>query len=521
MTPSGDAPEPRADMTTIDPRQRDVPTVAAEPPPPRAAPRWEGRPSSPDGWPEIGPVVWGLGARELHAARWASRGVQCVARGRRIQIDRTADLYLLLEPGQLVDFDPKPHLETLLWHNRRVARIRVLDGATPDYREQVVLDEAGYVIKVERRYRARYRGSARVLLTADRRLAEAWSEAATRRAGWRAIRAVTPWRHVETERAEGETAWVGSAEDERRFAGHLVATWSNPGRAISGLRHRGDGVWTTIDETPPEDAVLVGPLWLGAGAVTDPAAIVVGPDLRPDQRSPELPVAVRRIREIDPATVDEAPRKDSAEGPGAGQELAKRFFDVAFAAGMLLALLPLFVVVGIAVLIEDGRPIFYAQTREGRGGRIFRCWKFRSMYSGSEAKARELQHANASDGPHVNITDDPRVTRVGRVIRKLQVDELPQFWCVLRGDMSVVGPRPSPERENQLCPAWRELRLSVKPGITGLWQIRRTRRKGEDFQEWIRYDIEYVQRRSFGLDLKICVLTAWMMLRGRKSLAEE
>jgi lipopolysaccharide/colanic/teichoic acid biosynthesis glycosyltransferase len=98
---------------------------------------------------------------------------------------------------------------------------------------------------------------------------------------------------------------------------------------------------------------------------------------------------------------------------------------------------------------------------------------------------------------------DPRITKVGAVLRKLQLDELPQFINVLMGHMSVVGPRPSPFSENQLCPGWREARLSVRPGVTGLWQIRRTRADGADFQEWIRYDIEYVEKATFLLDLYI------------------
>jgi lipopolysaccharide/colanic/teichoic acid biosynthesis glycosyltransferase len=114
------------------------------------------------------------------------------------------------------------------------------------------------------------------------------------------------------------------------------------------------------------------------------------------------------------------------------------------------------------------------------------------------------------------MDDDPRITRIGRFLRKTNLDELPQFWNVLAGDMSVVGPRPSPEDENQFAPAWREARLSVKPGITGLWQIRRTRKAGSDFQEWIKYDIEYVERQSLWLDLRIIWRTA--ILVGRKLL---
>jgi len=110
------------------------------------------------------------------------------------------------------------------------------------------------------------------------------------------------------------------------------------------------------------------------------------------------------------------------------------------------------------------------------------------------------------------MENDPRLTRVGHYIRKYQLDELPQFFNVLKGDMSIVGPRPSPFKENQFCPGWREARLSVRPGVTGLWQIRRTRAHGADFQEWIKYDIQYVESRSFWLDLYIIWKTVTMLL---------
>jgi lipopolysaccharide/colanic/teichoic acid biosynthesis glycosyltransferase len=123
-----------------------------------------------------------------------------------------------------------------------------------------------------------------------------------------------------------------------------------------------------------------------------------------------------------------------------------------------------------------------------------------------------LKQKNQADGPQFFIENDPRLTRVGRVLRKYNLDELPQFWNVLVGDMSVVGPRPSPNKENQFCPPWREARLSVRPGVTGLWQIMRTRRAGSDFQEWIKYDLEYVERRSTWLDLQIFFKTIAILL---------
>jgi lipopolysaccharide/colanic/teichoic acid biosynthesis glycosyltransferase len=165
--------------------------------------------------------------------------------------------------------------------------------------------------------------------------------------------------------------------------------------------------------------------------------------------------------------------------------------------------------------------VFFGHIRQGRGGRPFACWKFRTMHHHAQQIAWQLEAYNQADGPQVFIRDDPRVTRVGRYLRKSHLDEFPQFFNVLVGQMSLVGPRPSPDDENQFCPAWRDLRLSVRPGITGLWQLQRTREPGEDFQEWIRYDIEYVENASLWLDLKIMVRTAWMMARGRPERASE
>jgi len=117
-------------------------------------------------------------------------------------------------------------------------------------------------------------------------------------------------------------------------------------------------------------------------------------------------------------------------------------------------------------------------------------------------------------GQAMKVISDPRLTKVGSLLRKCQLDELPQFFNVLAGDMSVVGPRPSPRAENQFCPPWREARLSVRPGVTGLWQIERTRAKGADFQEWIKFDIQYVERANFWLDLYIIWRTVEIAIRG-------
>jgi lipopolysaccharide/colanic/teichoic acid biosynthesis glycosyltransferase len=189
-------------------------------------------------------------------------------------------------------------------------------------------------------------------------------------------------------------------------------------------------------------------------------------------------------------------------------------------AGSLVALacsVPLFPLIALAVKLNSpGGPIFYGAVRQGRGGRNFRCWKFRTMMPNADAIQAKLRAKNDVDGPQFKMRDDPRIHRVGRILRKLNLDELPQFWNVLVGQMSIVGPRPSPEKENQMCPAWREARLSVRPGITGLWQVMRTRRQGQDFQEWIRFDLEYVRHGGWLLDLRIILKTILVILTGKR-----
>ncbi|MEM9373487.1 MAG: sugar transferase, partial [Planctomycetota bacterium] len=178
-------------------------------------------------------------------------------------------------------------------------------------------------------------------------------------------------------------------------------------------------------------------------------------------------------------------------------------FDIVFSLLALLVTLPLYPFIMLAIFIEDRSPFFFAHTRESINGTEFGCLKFRTMYRNAEEMKDRLMAENEADGPQFFMEDDPRITRVGRILRRLQLDEIPQFWNVFAGHMSVVGPRPSPKSENQYCPGWREARLSVRPGVTGLWQIRRTRADGADFQEWIRYDIEYVESASFRLDVYI------------------
>ena len=182
---------------------------------------------------------------------------------------------------------------------------------------------------------------------------------------------------------------------------------------------------------------------------------------------------------------------------------AKRAIDVIVSVIVLVLFAPVVPIIMLLIKLTSPGPIFFRDTRQGLHGRPFKCLKFRTMKVGAHSMQDRLRVLSIVDGPQFMIPDDPRMNVVGRFLRETYIDEIPQFVNVLLGQMSVVGPRPSPESENRLCPFWRDARLSVRPGITGLWQICRTRQPMKDFQEWIHYDVRYVRDLSVKLDLWI------------------
>lgn len=193
--------------------------------------------------------------------------------------------------------------------------------------------------------------------------------------------------------------------------------------------------------------------------------------------------------------------------------LGKRIFDFLFALCAMALLAIVFPAIAVAIKCTSRGPVFYKHRRQGLRSRGFNCLKFRTMITNASEIQQDLMSINEVDGPQFKIEDDPRVTTVGHFLRATNLDELPQFLNVLAGQMSIVGPRPSPDEENQMCPSWREARLSVRPGITGLWQVSRSPDRRNDFQEWIKYDKEYVRRISFALDVKIVLKTVALVSR--------
>jgi len=191
----------------------------------------------------------------------------------------------------------------------------------------------------------------------------------------------------------------------------------------------------------------------------------------------------------------------------------KRIADIAAAAIVLILFAPVFPIVALIMKLTSRGPVFFKDVRQGLHGKEFNCLKFRSMIVGADEIQDKLRSVSEVDGEHYKMEDDPRLSGVGRFLRDTYIDEVPQFLNVLFGQMSVVGPRPSPESENTLCPSWRDARLSVRPGITGLWQVCRTRQPMKDFQEWIYYDVKYVRDLSLKTDLWICWQTAKKLVR--------
>ena len=190
---------------------------------------------------------------------------------------------------------------------------------------------------------------------------------------------------------------------------------------------------------------------------------------------------------------------------GRGYATAKRAFDVVAGSLSLILLLPLFPVVAVMILLDSPGPVFYRQTRVGKGGRQFKFFKFRSMCGDADRRLTEVEALNEQDGPVFKIKSDPRVTAVGRFLRRSSFDELPQILNVLRGEMSIVGPRPPLPAEVDRYQPWHRRRLEVKPGITCLWQI--SGRSHIGFEEWMRLDMEYLKTRSFRTDLLIFLKT--------------
>ena len=202
---------------------------------------------------------------------------------------------------------------------------------------------------------------------------------------------------------------------------------------------------------------------------------------------------------------------ESARGP-VGRAV-KRAVDVVGALLGLIVLSPLLIAAAVAILVDGGHPVLFRQVRAGRNGRPFRIVKFRTMVRDADRRRGELRASNeVSGGAAFKMNDDPRVTRLGRWMRRTSIDELPQLWNVLMGQMSLVGPRPHPYDDLAGYRTWHLARLAVKPGITGLWQLEL--RNDPEFDRWVAKDLEYIERWSVWLDVQILLRTIPAVVSG-------
>lgn len=190
-------------------------------------------------------------------------------------------------------------------------------------------------------------------------------------------------------------------------------------------------------------------------------------------------------------------------------EISKRAIDIIGAGSGLLLLSPVIAIVVCAVKFTSKGPIFFSQKRVGKNGKIFDMYKFRSMVVNAEELKEKLAHQNEMSGPMFKMKDDPRVTKVGKFIRRTSLDELPQLWNVLKGDMSLVGPRPSLPKEVKQFEKWMFKRLTVKPGLTCYWQV--SGRNNIDFEDWMKLDISYVEDRNLWIDIKLIFKTIFVL----------
>ncbi len=479
-------------------------------------------------------TIWGLDTLQLHDRFWAARGVQVVRQGQPIELVSGAELYMLIDPHCLSIFRMGEIVDSFAWLRPELLMIRLHNTRERGYRERIVTDAHDRFQSFERHYGTGDFRLQRIGFTPSKKVAVRWQQN-TEKKPWKGIRRSVAKDKQSAISVEGSVYDSDNHHEVNNFLRELVSRWKRPDTTISRAVARADakrrdaahatGAWVDAADAADPDGwagrdrgagaglaagrtqarrpgpLFIGPVWVGAGRDLSGVDSVVGPAVLWD--APERRPRVDKLEwnAIEPTKVLVRPTR--VKTLSSLQRGSKRVFDIAFAlaAGIPAAMLTPLIM--LAIYLEDGRPFLFGHVRETRNGREFRCWKFRTMYNNAEHMKASLVQKNQADGPQFFIENDPRITRVGHVLRKLNFDELPQFWNVFRGEMSVVGPRPSPFKENQYCPPWREARLSVRPGITGLWQVNRSREEGKDFQEWIDYDIQYVENVSWKLDLWI------------------
>ena len=209
---------------------------------------------------------------------------------------------------------------------------------------------------------------------------------------------------------------------------------------------------------------------------------------------------------------EELRKKYNIKLPGKGYLFVKRVMDIVCSACALIVLSPILLITAVAIKLESPGPVVFVQKRVGINGKEFNMYKFRSMCIDAEEKLKKLKHKNETEGPTFKMQEDPRITKVGHFIRKYSIDELLQLVNILKGDMSIIGPRPALPREVAEYGEFDKLRLLVKPGLSCYWQI--SGRSNIPFDEWMKLDVKYIKEMSLLTDIKIILLTFPAVLKG-------
>lgn len=345
--------------------------------------------------------------------------------------------------------------------------------------------------------------------------------------GRKVVRTVLARSRARGERLQ-DVLIVGDLEDVR-YVGRRIAATPSAGYRVRAVVTDCVPVGTTSDLGPVSAPVVSGiDDVLDRACVEGVSAVVVAGAVRGgherlrrlgwqlEERGVELvvssPLADIAAGRVHERPVDGLPLMH-VETPDYRRRTGKRLLDVVGAGSGLLLLAPVLAVLAVVIRLDDGGPVFFRQTRVGRGGAEFPILKFRTMCVDAEARMATLHDANEGAGPLFKMKDDPRVTRVGAFLRRTSLDELPQLWNVLTGSMSLVGPRPALPREVALYEDFADRRLLVTPGITGLWQV--SGRSDLDWAEGVRLDLHYVENWSFLHDLVILARTVPSVLRSR------
>jgi lipopolysaccharide/colanic/teichoic acid biosynthesis glycosyltransferase len=463
------------------------------------------------------PTVWGIGVTQLHDRYWASKGLQVIRPGGKPPEEDGPELFLLVGRGLLVDFQIGPLIKSLTWLRPLALRVRLLEREGEPYQELVLREADGRFVAFRRDYGQQGKVACQLWVTPSVELARRWQQATRGREAAAGLKRAVPRERSHSVKVRGSIFETRSPRSVERFRRHMLTSWQDPAAVVDGIYQPAPGVWIHETCTIDQSARIIGPVWIGAGHRIGPGQTLVGPAMVPDE-----PMLHPEPGPIDWFAVTHSRwRLLPSIRPRPMRQLSKRAFDIVVSLGVLAATLPFYPLVMGIIMLEDGQSPFFVHKRQRFGGKTFGCIKFRTMRPDAEEIKKRLMAQNLADGPQFFMKNDPRLLRCGTWMRRYKIDEFPQFINVLLGDMSIVGPRPSPDKENQYCPAWREARLSVRPGITGLWQVSSRRAAQGDFQEWIRYDLEYVQNNSWRLDLEIIAATVKRIVFARAGEPDE